>query len=107
MQKKWSIPPMPTKKTVLDQYDKVNRNDKDKTDEKEEVKPQYSPEPDKRWHDANPGQVERSPFDAPIESNQVIGGFNECVLDVRHELSQAMSAKMEFPQKLGSLELFW
>jgi hypothetical protein len=56
---------MPRKK-VSDQYDKVSRNDEENTDDKEEVKPQYGPSADKRWHDANLRQVERVPFDAPI-----------------------------------------
>jgi hypothetical protein len=85
---------MPRKK-VSDQYDQVSRDDEEHTDDKEEIKPQKSPKVDKRWHDANRRQVERVPFDAPIESNQVICGLNECILGVRHELSAAMSDKTE------------
>ena len=77
---------MPRKK-VSNQNDDVNRDDKNNTDYKEELKLHDRPEENQHRHDANQGQVKRVAFEVPIEYKQVICRLNECIVGIGHEPS--------------------
>jgi len=93
-------------RTISYKYNKVDRSDEEKTDDKEEVEPQYSPTANKHWHDTNQRKVERLPFDAPIESHQVIDGFNECIFGVIFFLARPVKLRSvpSLPVAISSVE---
>jgi len=74
-------------KEISDEYDQVGWDDEKQSNNKKELKFEKRPKEDQQWHHAEKRKVERSPFEAPIQCDQVVSRPNEFILGVRHEPS--------------------
>jgi hypothetical protein len=84
-QKKRSVSQAPRKK-VSNQYDEVDRNDQNSTDDEKEIELQKSPEEDQHWYETEERQIKRRSLNSSIESDQAIRCLNEFIVGIRHGL---------------------